>query len=149
MFTLPKKFFFALEATLYIACHLEARPINGKEICKYHGVSTRYLEPILQYMVKGKILRGVRGPKGGYVLAKERRKITLADIFLLVQDMEASETELYTYTALGKSIIVPLWADMEAETLSRLQRITLEDVWKQVDEKGVVEMLKTSGDFVI
>lgn len=74
------KLFYAIEAVLFIAFNAKAGPIAGRDIAERQGLPSRYLEPMLQKLVRAGILRGVRGPQGGYVLARERRRITVADV---------------------------------------------------------------------
>ncbi len=45
----------------------------------------------MQQLVHKGILRGVRGPRGGYRLARERRRITVREIVEVVAELEASE----------------------------------------------------------
>src|SRR5690606_4413029 len=80
MFELSKRLTAAMEAVLYIAYNSGTRPISSRQLAEYQGVKTRYLEQILQKLVHGGLLRGVRGPYGGYLLAKDKRHITLGEI---------------------------------------------------------------------
>ena len=75
-----KKLFYAVEAVLFIAYNAKTGPISGRDIAEKQSLPPRYLEPMMQKLVHAGILRGVRGPQGGYVLGRERRRITLADI---------------------------------------------------------------------
>jgi len=77
---LPKKLLFAVEAVLDIAYNAGTQPVQSKEITARQGIPRRYLEQVLQKLVRAGILSGVRGPRGGYLLARERRRITLGDI---------------------------------------------------------------------
>jgi len=88
---LPKPALILLDAILYVALHANVKAVSSKQISQALGLSDRYLEPILQPLVKEGILRSVRGPMGGYILAKERRKILLADLFHLSSLMEKQE----------------------------------------------------------
>ncbi len=80
MLGLEKKTIHAIEAMLTIASYTGTQPISGKEIAAEHELPPRYLEQVLQKLVKAELLRGVRGPRGGYVLAREKRRISLANI---------------------------------------------------------------------
>ena len=77
MFRLPKKMLFAIEAVLDIAYNAVDTPVQSAEITKRQGIPRRYLEQVLQQLVRVDILTGVRGPRGGYRLARERRRITI------------------------------------------------------------------------
>jgi Rrf2 family iron-sulfur cluster assembly transcriptional regulator len=142
----PKKFLTVLEALSFIAIHNGSRPVSAKEICQLlEGVSERYLEPILQKMVHSKILRSIRGPKGGYILARERRKIMLNEIFRVVQ---ATEEPLLEHSQLGKHVILPLWNTLEASLIQQLSTITLDDVCKKA-EKHQASLKQKASDFTI
>lgn len=85
MLALEKKALQAMEAMLTIAAHSGEDPVSGKTIAAEQQLPPRYLEQLLQQLVRAGLLRGVRGPKGGYFLAREKRRITLADIAHAIQ----------------------------------------------------------------
>lgn len=134
--TLPKKLVQALEAVLYIATHTGVHPVSGKEICEFCGLSKRHFEPLLQRLVHQKILRGIRGPHGGYSLAKERRKLTLADLYEAVCIAEANEKvkKSEQFTPQKARVIKTLWKDIEHSIIERLQAITIADLCDQLKE---------------
>src|SRR5262249_33835933 len=53
---------------------------QSPEVAARHHLPPRHLEPVLQALVREGILKGVRGPHGGYKLAREARRITAQDI---------------------------------------------------------------------
>ena len=55
----------------------------------------------MQKLVRAGILRGVRGPRGGYLLAREKRRITVADICAAL----AEEDEIPASTPLGAQVV--------------------------------------------
>lgn len=151
MLTLPKKFFFALEAVLYIAVHGGARPVSSKEICEKHGLTSRYLESIMQHLVHAKILRGVRGPKGGYFLAREKRKLMAGEIFTLVKALEkdGDKSKEFFDVLVDSSAIKPLWESVEKDIEEKLGQLTIEDLCKQTDDRTKMGGIKKTSDFVI
>lgn len=141
----PKKFLAVMEALGSIAMNSGSHPISAKEICHLlQGVSERYLEPIMQKLVHAKILRSNRGPKGGYVLARERRKITLGEIFTIVH----KEDETSEHSSLGKHVILPLWGKIETSIVAQLNQITLDDVCKQAEQQQA-SLQQSPTDFTI
>ena len=85
MVRLTKKLLFAVEAVLDVA-------YNGlSDITEREGIPQRYLEPVLQELVRHGILIGVRGPSGGYRLARERNRISLGDIVRTVRGLETAQ----------------------------------------------------------
>ena len=91
MFNLSKKVISSIEAVVYIAYNSSGEPVRSSEITNRQGTPQRYLEQTLQVLVKANILVGVRGPKGGYILAKERRRITLGEIVTIINNSEKLE----------------------------------------------------------
>ena len=67
------------------------RPVKAGEACEKLGLNMRYLESFFQASVRNNILKSVRGPHGGYVTAREKRKITLTDIYDAYTEAEAKE----------------------------------------------------------
>ena len=72
---------------------MRARPVSAKALAARHGLPPRHLEPVLQALVHEGILRGIRGPRGGYELGREQRRITAAEI------LRAAGTSTRTATA--------------------------------------------------
>src|SRR5918999_3064926 len=69
-----KKLVLALEAVTDIAYHGGVEPVQSQDIARRLNLPRRYLEQVMQQLVRAGILRGVRGPRGGYRLARERRR---------------------------------------------------------------------------
>jgi Rrf2 family iron-sulfur cluster assembly transcriptional regulator len=121
MISLSKHARLGLEAVIYVAEHAPAQAVSSKVLAERLMVSQRYLEPLLQRLVRAGILASQRGPHGGYVLAKERRKLTLAAVLLALQ--EASEpTELLT------PALVQIWQEIQARVTQELASRTLDEV---------------------
>src|SRR5208282_93028 len=94
MVRLTKKLLFAIEAVLDIAYNAGDLPVQSGEITRRQGIPRRYLEQVLQQLVRAGVLAGVRGPRGGYRLARERRRITLGEIVRVVQAIEGADNPL-------------------------------------------------------
>jgi len=80
MIRLTKKLLFAIEAVLDIAYNGGVAPVRSVEITEREGIPRRYLEPVLQELVREKILIGIRGPSGGYRLARLPAAISVAEV---------------------------------------------------------------------
>lgn len=139
MIRLPKKLLFAFEAVLDIAYNAGSQPVQSKDITSRQGIPRRYLEQVLQKLVRAGILTGVRGPKGGYLLARERRRITLGDITRVVATVEESELAEggISESVLGAKVVWPLWDDLQGIVMERLDTITIEDLCRSAHGKGI------------
>ena len=104
MIRLTKKLLFAIEAVLDIAYNGGQAPVRSSEITERQGIPRRYLEPVLQELVRHKILLGIRGPSGGYRLARERRRISLGDIVRTLRGLETAEDPIATRPAARSAI---------------------------------------------
>lgn len=149
MLRLSRKTILAVEAVLDIAFYGRAEPVQAKEITARQGVPQRYLEQVMQQLVHDGVLKGVRGPKGGYTLARERRRITVGEIVRLVSAVEATEEEALSASDLGVAIVGPLWEEAQERFLSSLDTITIADLCAQADRAGVCRDDKDRGDFSI
>lgn len=123
-----QKFHHLIEAVVYIALHAKPNAVRGPEICKAQNLPERYLEADLQKMVHSGILRSVRGPKGGYVLAKERRNITLADIYAASNEQPAGGS--------GKQYIADALKLAEAKYVEELSKMTVEALCIKAGQGG-------------
>src|SRR5580658_11123158 len=107
MIRLNKKLLFAIEAVLDIAYNGGVAPVRSSEITSRQGIPRRYLEPVLQELVRHGVLVGIRGPSGGYRLARERRRISLGDIIRTVRALETAEDPISdpAGSALGHQVV--------------------------------------------
>ena len=83
-----KKLALALEAVVDIAFHGGSEPVQSQDIARRLGLPRRYLEQVMQQLVRAGVLKGVRGPRGGYRLARERRRISVGEVVRVVQGLE-------------------------------------------------------------
>jgi Rrf2 family transcriptional regulator, iron-sulfur cluster assembly transcription factor len=75
---LSRRSVLAIAAVVDVALHSPAAPVAAKDLAARHKLPPRHLETLLQGLVHARILTGVRGPRGGYELARERGRITVA-----------------------------------------------------------------------
>lgn len=150
MLRLSRKTMLALEAVLDIAYNARPDPVQAKDITARQGIPQRYLEQVMQSLVHKGILKGVRGPRGGYTLARERRKITVGDVVRVVDQLDAeSENDPVSKAALGEKIIAPIWAETRSLVLDKLDKVTMEDLCRQARSEGVEPAGKDAPDFTI
>jgi len=151
MLHLSRKVLFAIEAVLDIAYHASAEPVQSRAITRRQGIPRRYLEQALQHLVRQGILIGVRGPKGGYRLAMERRRISVGDIVRVVQKMERRKKSDLDGDAseLGQTVIRPLWDELQVNLMVTLDETTIDDLCNRANSAGVVSEGRQNLDFII
>ena len=77
---LPRKGLLAIAAVVDVALHAREHPLSARKLAARHNLPPRHLEPVLQALVHEGIFHGVRGPRGGYALAREQKRISVADV---------------------------------------------------------------------
>jgi Rrf2 family protein len=73
-----------------LARHNDHGPVQIGEISKRQDISVKYLEQLIRPLKQASMVTSVRGPKGGHVLAKNPKYITLGQIVRLFE----GQTEL-------------------------------------------------------
>jgi Rrf2 family transcriptional regulator, iron-sulfur cluster assembly transcription factor len=128
-----------IAAVVDIAVHGRGGPVAAKLLAARHNLPPRHLETLLQALVRAGILKGVRGPRGGYELAKERRKVTAGDIVRAAM-MAQAEDEIEhpePQSRLVDQVISPAVRGAGTSFLRSLDAFSVEDLCRQADEHGV------------
>jgi len=150
MLKLSRKTLLALEAVIDIAFNARPEPVQAKEITARQGVPQRYLEQVMQQLVRAGVLKGVRGPRGGYRLAKERRRISVGEVVRVAESLEDEENDNPTPRSdLGSRIVTPLINSLQDEVMARLDAVSIEDLCAQARAAGVDCGGGTTADFTI
>jgi len=125
---LSRKTLLALEAVIDIAFTPRAEPVQAKEITARQGVPQRYLEQVMQQLVRAGILKGVRGPRGGYRLARERRRISVGDIVRVAESLEDEGEEVFMpQSEIGKKVVAPFVQTLQDDVMAKLDAVTIEE----------------------
>jgi Rrf2 family protein len=151
MFGLSRRLFYAIEAVLFIAYHSGGAPVQSREIARRQGIPHRYLEQVLQQLVRERVLEGVRGPRGGYRLARERRRITVGDITQVVRTIEAGADPCGEAQGsdLACNVLRPFCAELQTEMAARLDRVTIDELCLRARDAGVPSDALERLDFTI
>jgi Rrf2 family protein len=151
MLRLSKKLLFAIEAVVDIAYNAGPEPVRSSEISERQGIPRRYLEQVLQQLVHHNILAGQRGPRGGYRLARERRRITVGEIIRIVRQLEGTPdpTSEAGGSEIGVRVVRPIWQDMQKEMMARFDAMTIEDLCDRARQEGIQSEAQQVPDFSI
>lgn len=125
----------AIAAVVDIAIHGRETPVAARALAERHNLPPRHMEPMLQVLVRSGILRGTRGPKGGYDLARERRRVSCGEIVRAVMVLADDEPE--QVSPLVTRIVVPAVASAEGRFFAELDKITIEQLCNAADQVAV------------
>lgn len=84
---------YGIRALIDLAQNTEAGCVQLSDIADRNCISVKYLEQIFSGLRKAGILRSVKGPQGGYLLAKEPSKLKIADVILALDGSYFLEKE--------------------------------------------------------
>ena len=106
--------------------------MSARKLAARHNLPPRHLEPVLQALVHEGIFNGVRGPRGGYELARERKRITVADILRAAGTVDDEDDDAANSRILEQAVL-PALADAERAFTAALTRLSLEDIARRAE----------------
>ena len=139
---------YAVTALLDLAIHTQNTRVTLADIAGRHHISLSYLEQWFSRLRKAGLVTGIRGPGGGYVLAKSANDITIAAIIdgvneaISVRECNGEENCFHG----NRCLVHDLWEDLDQEISSYLSSITLADLItqkSQVRNRQVTESVVT------
>ena len=123
---------YALRVMIDLAEHQDAGYIPLKDIEARQEISEKYLEIIIKILVKGKMLKGLRGKGGGYILTREPSEYIVGDIIELTEGPLAPvaclQPDAEVCNRKDICVTLPLWEKYYALVHDFFFHITLEDV---------------------
>lgn len=123
---------YALRAAAELAAAGEG-PITVGELAKGQDMPPKYLENILLQMRRAGLVRGQRGPEGGYVLARPADQISLADVIRAVDgplaNVRGERPEHVGYQGAARAL-QEVWIALRASERAILEEVTLEHLAK-------------------
>jgi Rrf2 family transcriptional regulator, iron-sulfur cluster assembly transcription factor len=122
---------------------------GAAEVAERLGVSRRGLEPVLQALSRAGLLDSLRGPRGGYRLARRPREIALQDIIAAVGDAPPEAPEAGLAGRLQAAVVAPLWQELDAALRDRLAALTLDELLRRAAAAGLRQPAAEPLNFVI
>jgi Rrf2 family iron-sulfur cluster assembly transcriptional regulator len=128
---------YAVMALVDLARHGESRPVSLADIAERQEISLSYLEQLFARLRRGGLVKSVRGPGGGYMLARGASGTRVADIILSVDEPIAatrckSNSPMGCHSDRSRCLTHDLWAELGNQIHLYLSSVTLQDV---VDRK--------------
>ena len=125
---LPHKGLLAIAAVIDVALNARSQPVAAKALAHRHRLPPRHLEPVLQALVRQGVLKGIRGPRGGYQLAREARRITADEILRAISTAEEEEEGAAAKTGVLAQVVIPALAQAEVAFSGALSHLNIEDL---------------------
>jgi len=134
MVLLSRKGLLAIAAVIDVALYGRGRPVSAKALAARHELPARHLEPVLQALVRDGILKGVRGPHGGYELARDRKRISAEEILRAASSAEDEDEPPLPASSLVNDVVRPALAEAERTFSAALGRINVEDIAQRAED---------------
>lgn len=131
---------YALRLMLDLALNESGRPIRIKEISGRQEISDKYLEQIISVLNKGRLVRSVRGPQGGYLLTKKPEEYTVGMILRLTEGsmapVECIDDAVYGCARMDNCATSIVWHRLNDAIRDVIDNITLADLVEWQQEHG-------------
>jgi len=136
---------FAVTALLDLAMQRSSGPVKLAEISKRQQISLSYLEQLFGKLRQRKLVESVRGPGGGYCLAKNMEHVSVADIILAVDEpIDSTQCGGKENCHNDKKCMThDLWTNLNALIFNHLGAVTLKHLVddQRVTQDGAMQML--------
>jgi Rrf2 family protein len=130
---LSRKGILAIAAVIDIALHTRSGPVAAKALAARQRLPPRHLEPVLQALVRHGILKGTRGPRGGYELAREQSRITADEILRAAGTVDDIESKRIDRSRLLDQVVMPALSEAEQAFAAALSRINVEKLTRSAE----------------
>jgi len=131
---------YATRAMIHLALKAKRKTVSREEIAAGEDVSAEYLARLLAKLVKAGLVSSVKGPGGGYVLARDRAAITVGQIIRAVEEPLApvfcvDARPVKTCPRMDGCPARPLWGRLGKRIEEFLDSVTLEELCAQAQSE--------------
>ncbi len=122
---------YGLRAILELAIYKGKGPLQIRVIAKRSGISNKYLEQLITLLKSSGLVNSVRGPKGGYILAKDPKDIKVSEIFTTLEGPLLSVKCIANPQECERGdecVTRNLWSKLEYAIYNVLDSMTLQDL---------------------
>ena len=132
---------YAVTAMLDLSLHHDDGPITLADIAERQGISLSYLEQLFSRMRKKELVFSVRGPGGGYSLARPTNEITIAEIITAVDESVDTTRCHGAHNCQNNELCLThdLWEDLSSRIYDYLDQVTLDDMMNRRGVQRVAE----------
>lgn len=136
---------YGIRAMIDLALHASTEPVSAKTIAERQDFSADYLEQIFRLLRKNKLVKSVRGPTGGFILACDPKEISVWDILIALEEKfqiapcinSLDESCKHENNCKREDFCAAnlMWQKIGVEFKNILQATTLHDIVSQSKEK--------------
>jgi len=142
---------YAVTAMLDLAFHSQIKPVTLTDIASRQTISLSYLEQLFSRLRRANMVKGIRGPGGGYTLAGKASDINIADIIAAVDEpLDATKCGGESNCQNEKACLThDLWMGLSEQIKDYLKGITLAQLLEKHDIQEVAKRQSQDAQQVI
>ncbi|MDO8672973.1 MAG: Rrf2 family transcriptional regulator [Dehalococcoidia bacterium] len=122
---------YAVRAMTDLALHLGEGPVQSADIAARQGIPEPYLDQLLTILRKAGLIRSIRGPQGGHILARPAEEIKLSEVIVVLEGSFAPMycvDEATSCERSGTCVQREIWKSVKEATQELLQSTTIHDL---------------------
>jgi Rrf2 family protein len=127
---------YAIKAVLRLAIGYGGPPVQAREVARFGGIPVKFLDQVMADLRQAGLVIGRRGKGGGYLLARDPRKVSFADVFEAVEGSWGGLARMPADDA-AEALVGPVWAEVRRVTREVLAGATFADVAAGADVAGM------------
>lgn len=128
---IPRRVDYGLRAAIYLSTQDPDRSCSLAEIAKHQGIPRKFLEKIIQNLIRSGLVKSKRGPDGGYTLTKSPDEISFQDIIESLEGPIAVNVCMDQHLScdhLPRCTMMGVWSEIQREVIDIFARTTLADL---------------------
>lgn len=146
---------YGIRAMFELALYYTKGPISVAHISKKEDISLAYLEQLLSKLRKKGLVKSIRGPRGGYILAKKPAEITIGNI---VHSLDGDITPVHCVAGkrsakgckmIDKCVTKSVWKKLKDAMDNLLNSLTLKDLLNDAKRMGIERSIEHKYTFHI
>ncbi len=131
---IPRKVDYGLRAAVYLSGQDPGKCCSITEIAKQQRVPKKFLEKIIQDLMRGGLIKSRRGSCGGYILARSAEAISIYDVIVAIEGPIAVNVCMEAHSSCDRlpcCTMVTVWSEVQRNVTEVFTRTTLADLREQ------------------
>lgn len=135
---------YALCMLIDIAAYQDSGNVKIKDISSRQDISVKYLEQIVTALSKAGIVKGERGPQGGYTLTRSASEITVAEVVILLDGGVSPASYVkdggVEHDVKDRCSTLDMWVRIDKAVMDIMNETTIQDLVDDAVSKGVIKL---------
>jgi Rrf2 family protein len=128
---IPRRVDYGLRAVIYLSVQDQEKCCSITEIAKQQGVPKKFLEKIIQDLMRGGLIKSKRGACGGYTLARSPEQISFYDVIAAIEGPIAVNACMDPHLSceqLPRCSMVNVWSEVQRKVTEVFTNTTIADL---------------------